>query len=155
MSRGSIDRTIVSWLLVAIVAVTVLAFGALDEGGPQTNNDRTFGISRTILCPQCTGQSVAESDVAIAREIRADIAERVDRGESDDTIRQVYVDRYGAEILLNPSGSGLAGMVWVIPVVGVVAAAAVLGFAFWRANASPLVEASDADKELVDRARRE
>lgn len=153
MSTRRVSRTAVSWMLVAIVAITTLAFAAVDNSGPRTNSDRTFDIARTVLCPQCTGQSVAESDVAIAREIRADIARRVDAGESDDAIRQVYVDTYGSEILLTPAGSGLAGLVWVIPVIGVVAAAAVLGFAMSRRDEPDLVTASESDRALVEGAR--
>jgi cytochrome c-type biogenesis protein CcmH len=153
VSGRRFTRSTTSWLLVVVVALTALAFGALDADGPRTNADRTFDISRTVACPLCDGQSVAESDVAIAREIRADIARRVDAGESDDEIRQVYAERYGRDVLLTPSGSGLAGLVWVIPVIGVVVAAMVLGFAMTRPRSSTAAGASEADRVLVDRIR--
>ncbi len=153
MSGRRLTRSTTSWLLVIVVALTALAFGALDDGGPRTNADRTFDISRTVACPLCDGQSVAESDVAIAREIRADIARRVDAGESDDEIRQAYTERYGSDVLLTPSGTGLAGLVWVIPVIGVVVAAAVLGFAMTRRRSPTGVRATEADRVLVDRIR--
>lgn len=155
MTGRRLDRTTLSWLLAAIVALTTLGIGVVADGGATTNADRTFAISRSVLCPQCTGQSVAESDVAIAREIRADIAQRVDRGESDDAIRQVYVDRYGPQILLTPPSSGLSGLVWVIPVVGVAAAVAVLTYALRRPDTTGSTEVSDADRRLVDRLRSE
>ena len=153
MGRASTDRVKVSWALLAIVTVAALLFGALDDPGPRTNADRVYDLARTINCPQCQGQSVAESDVAIAREIRADIAARVDAGEPDDAIRQVYIDRYGEWIVLTPSGEGLTSLVWVIPVVGVAAALVVLAYAFrrWRHAAAGAELASDADRELVDR----
>ncbi|MDH3752316.1 MAG: cytochrome c-type biogenesis protein CcmH [Acidimicrobiia bacterium] len=154
MSTDTRLRTTVSWTLIAIVAVAALAFGTLDEGGSTTNADRVFDLARSIRCPQCSGQSVAESDVAIAREIRADIAVRVDAGESDEAIQQVYVDRYGSSILLTPSGSGLEGLVWIIPIVGVAAAIVVLGFAFSRWRRAAPAMATDADVVLVDQARR-
>lgn len=154
MSARRWSRTTVSWMLAGIVAVCALAYGTVDGDGPDTNADRTFAISRTILCPQCAGQSVAESDVAISREIRADIARRVDAGESDDQIRAYYVDRYGPEVLLTPPGSGLAGLMWVIPVVGVAAAAVVLALALRRPRTVAPAEPSVADRSLVERARR-
>jgi cytochrome c-type biogenesis protein CcmH len=153
MSERRLTRSATSWLLVLVVAVTALAFGTFDGGGPRTNSDRTFGIARTVACPLCDGQSVAESDVAIAREIRADIARRVDAGESDDSIRQVYADRYGADTLLTPSGAGLAGLVWIIPVVGVVVAAAVLVVAMSRPRSKATPQATEADRALVERVR--
>lgn len=152
LARGA--RLELSWSLLAIVAVAALVFGTLDDSGPRTNSDRVYDLARTINCPQCQGQSVAESDVAIAREIRADIAARVDAGQPDDAIRQAYIDRYGEWIVLTPSGEGLAGLVWVIPVVGVAAATIVLVAAFrgWRADAADAGIASDEDRAIVERA---
>ncbi len=146
-------RVKVSWSLLVIVAAAALAFGALDDAGPRTNADRVYDLARTINCPQCQGQSVAESDVAIAREIRADIAARVDAGQPDDAIRQVYIDRYGEWIVLTPSGDGLTSLVWVIPVVAVAAGLVVLGYAVrrWRVEAAGLDAATDADRALVER----
>ena len=151
MTRSARQR--LSWALLAIVAVCALAYGALDSTGPRTNADRVYDLARTIACPQCQGQSVAESDVAIAREIRADIARRVDAGEPADDIRQVYIDRYGEWIVLTPSGDGLTGLVWVIPVVGAAGGLLVLGYAFrrWRLDAAGAEPATDADRELVER----
>ena len=152
MSRSRRQR--ISWALMAIVAACALAYGAIDSTGPRTNADRVYDLARGIRCPQCQGQSVAESDVAIAREIRADIARRVDAGESADEIRQVYIDRYGEWIVLNPSGDGLTGLVWVIPVVGVAAGAVVVGFALrgWRTDAAIAGGATDEDRALVEGA---
>lgn len=142
----------ITWLLIGIAAVAALVFGALDESGPRTNADRVNAVAETIKCPQCPSESVAEANVAIAREIRADVARRVDAGETDDQIRAFYVERYGQEILLTPSSSGIAGLVWVIPVVAVVGGFLVLAFAFvrWR-NVEPTT-ASDADRVLVAEA---
>lgn len=148
-----LSRSTVSWVLVAIVAVTALAFGSVDQGGAQTNAERVYNLARTVQCPQCHGQSVAESDVGIAREIRADMARRVDAGETDDAIRQVYADRYGEWVLLTPSSSGFAGLVWVIPVIGGFVGLGVLVLAFltWR-RAEP-IPATAADQAVVDAAR--
>lgn len=151
LARGA--RVKLSWSLLVIVAAAALLFGALDDAGPRTNADRVYDLARTINCPQCQGQSVAESDVAIAREIRADIAARIDAGQPDDEIRQVYIDRYGEWIVLTPSGEGLTSLVWVIPVVAVAAGLVVLGYAVrrWRADAAGLDRATEADRELVER----
>ena len=108
---------LVSWVLLGVVVAVTLGYGALDDGGTRSNAERAAALAQTIACPQCSGQAVGESDVAIAREIRADIARRVERGETDDAIRQVYADRYGDWVLLTPSSSGVTGLVWVVPVV--------------------------------------
>lgn len=145
-----------SWVLMAIVAVAALAYGSLDAAGPQTEGERVSAIASTIRCPQCRGQSVAESNVPIALDIRADIRSRVAAGESDDEIRQVFIERFGRSIVLNPDSGGFTGLVWIVPVVAaaLALAAITLAFARWRGEASALTTATDEDHSIVAAARR-
>ncbi len=115
-SRGD-SRSWLAWMAIAAVLVVALAWGAVRDPGPQTDQDRVTAISRTIKCPGCAGETVAESNAASSREIRADIARRVDEGQSDDEIRAHYAATYGQSILLTPGGSGASALVWAIPVV--------------------------------------
>lgn len=144
-----------SWVLAGIVAVTVLVVAASGDGGPVSDGERVSQLAATIRCPQCRGQSVAESNVAIAREIRADIRERVADGESDDEIRQVYIERFGRSVVLTPDASGFTGLVWIVPVVGAGLATAAVAVAFqrWRTEAAQLETATQADKDLVAELR--
>ncbi|MEM7095531.1 MAG: cytochrome c-type biogenesis protein [Actinomycetota bacterium] len=144
-----------TWVLMAIVAVAVLVVGATGDAGPQSDGERVADLAGTIRCPQCRGQSVAESNVTIAREIRADIRQRVAAGESDDAIRQVYIDRYGRSVVLTPDAGGFTGLVWIVPVVAAGCAVAAIGLAFrrWQIEAADVASASDEDRELVARLR--
>ena len=119
------------WALMGIALAAALAVGIADADNPPTAAERSTALARTIRCPQCQGETAAESNVAIAAAIRADIRERVDQGQSDAEIRQVYADLYGDSVLLTPPGEGFGSVLWVIPIVAVVVGAAVLGIA-WR-----------------------
>lgn len=145
-----------SWVLMGIVAAAAIIVGASGDSGPTTDGERMSALAATIRCPQCRGQSVAESDVAIAREIRGDIRTRIAAGESDDEIRQVYIERFGRSVVLNPDSGGFTGLVWIVPVVAAALAAAAVGLAFqrWRVEAASLAEASDEDRALVAELRR-
>jgi cytochrome c-type biogenesis protein CcmH len=144
-----------SWVLMAIVGVAALIIGAAGDSGPQSDGERMSQLASTIRCPQCRGQSVSESNVAIAREIRGDIRNRIASGETDDQIRQVYIDRYGRSIVLTPDASGFTGLVWIVPVVaaGMAAAAVALAFQRWRTEAASIEEATDEDRALVAELR--
>ena len=146
-----------SWVLMAIVAVAALIIGVVGEAGPQSDGERMSELASTIRCPQCRGQSVAESNVAIAREIRGDIRTRISAGESDDEIRQAYIESYGRSIVLNPDSGGFTGLVWIVPVVAAGMATAAIGLAFqrWRLQAEALTSATDEDRELVAELRRD
>lgn len=147
-------KVILSWLLVGAAAATMLVFGVVDGRDDRTNAERAHDIGATIACPQCVGQSVVESDVAIAREIRAEIGRLVVAGYRDADIRARFAERYGEWVILTPSRSGVSGLVWVIPVVGVVVGVGLLAVTLnrWR-RAAQGGEVSEEDQELVDSAR--
>ena len=140
------------WLAMALVVVASLAVAVANEEGPVSNAERVYALARTIRCPECTGQSVAESDVTVSREIRRDIARRVEAGETDEQIRAYYASTYGEHVLLTPSASGATALVWILPVVGGVAAVAGVAFVFWRWRSVPVRRATDDDRSLVDAA---
>lgn len=121
------------WALLAVVVIGALAVGT-GNGEAHTDEERAHDIAETVRCPACSGQSVANSDAIAAQNLRNDIERRVAAGESDDEIRAAIAARFGDDILLNPPRSGVAGLVWVLPVFGLVIAAAALTFAFrrWR-----------------------
>ena len=130
MKRGR-ARTL-SYVAMAVVAVTVLVVGALDQAGARTEEERVQAISRTIQCPACSGQSVAGSNASSAQAIRAEIADRVADGETDDEIRAYFASRYGDQILLTPPSSGAGAVVWIAPVVALAVATLGLISAFRR-----------------------
>jgi cytochrome c-type biogenesis protein CcmH len=121
-----------SWVLLVVVVAGALLIGTTDDGGPRTDVERVQSIAASVRCPTCRGQSVADSDAIAAENVRREIARRVGEGESDDEIRAALAARFGDTILLTPPRSGVAGLVWVLPVAGVVVAVAGLAFAFRR-----------------------
>ena len=148
-------KVLLSWLLVGVAVATMLAFGVVDGRDDRTNAERAQDIGATIACPQCVGQSVVESDVAIAREIRVEIGRLVVAGYSDDDIRARFAERYGDWVILTPSTSGVSGLVWVIPVVGLVVGVGLLAVTLsrWRRVSTAGEGVSDEDRALVESAR--
>lgn len=147
-----------SWVLALIVVAAGLAFGVVDNEVEPTPAERVSQVASTIRCPQCLGQSVSESNAAVARQIRADIRIRIDRGESDEQIQQAYIDQFDdPSIVLRPSGEGFVSLVWIIPVVAAGLGAVALAFAFaqWRSEAAALADlATDEDRALIEGLRR-
>ncbi len=140
------------YLLMVPVLTVALFVGARDGGGPPTTGARVARIAEEVRCPTCEGLSVADSDAPASLEIRREIRRRVAEGETDDEIRSFLVSRYGKDILLKPDTDGVTGLVWVLPVMAVVAAAAGLGLAFRRWRRQGTAEVSEEDRRLVERA---
>ena len=122
-----------AWAALAVVVVVALVIGVTDRS-PASDEERTHDIARTVMCPACSGETVADSQAPVAVNLRRQIARRVAAGESNDEIRDALAATYGERIILNPPKSGVAGLVWVLPVAALIVAAAGLFFAFrrWR-----------------------
>ena len=120
------------WVVAATLAVAAFLFGSFASGPPLTNTDRVNVLAQRFACPVCSGQSVAESDIPVSRKIRRQIASWVDEGRSDDYIRNQLVAAYGTVIDYNPESSGLAGLVWVLPVAAGGGAVTVLTLMLYR-----------------------
>lgn len=147
------SRVWLSWGVMALLLLVGLIVALQPDDSARTPEDRVFAIARTTKCPTCRSQSVAESEAPIAKEIRADIARRVEAGDTDEEIRAFLRSRFGEEVELRPSSSGVTGLIWVIPVVAFAIGAAALALVFLRWRRLETVEATAEDRELVDRAR--
>ncbi len=154
MSAATASRgRLVGWAVLVMVVVGALAYGTFEDGGPRSPGDRARNLAETIACPQCDGQSVADSDSEASKAIRERIDAQIEAGASDAQIRDELAAAYGERVLLTPGRSGVSSLVWTLPVVAVVVAFAGLAYAFrrWRGDAAG--QASDADRALVAEAR--
>ncbi|MCX6506899.1 MAG: cytochrome c-type biogenesis protein CcmH [Actinobacteria bacterium] len=148
-AKGSPIRRWGPWIAVAVVAFSALSVAAFGTRAAPTAQDRVSSLSRTVKCPVCSGESVAESNAPASQEIRRQIAEQVQQGQSDDEIRSFYAAKYGQAVLLTPSASGVNVLVWILPVVALAIGIAALAIVFRRWSSMPQERATDEDRELV------
>ena len=132
------------WLLVLAVVVGSLVASEVADRTPRTNADRVHALADDFACPVCQGQSLGESDVPIARTIRSTIRTMVDDGRTDAEVRTMLVDRFGEDIDYTPTGRGLTGLVWVLPVLAAAAALTGVGLAISRWRSGPPLGADTA-----------
>ncbi len=137
-----------AWGLLAVVVVAALAIGARTPAA-RTPAQKAASIAGEVRCPTCEGQSAEVSDAPAALAVRTFILGQVEAGQSRGQIEQALEDRYGSDILLRPPASGIAGLVWVLPVVAFVVAVAGLAVAFRRWHAIGEAPVSDADRRRV------
>lgn len=145
-------KRLLSILMPVLVVLGALAVGASGSDAPSTDAERAQAVAGTVRCPTCQGQSVASSDAPAAVEIRREIDRRVAAGEDDDEIRGALTAAYGDGILLNPPASGVAGLVWVLPVAAIVIAIGALAYALRRWRPTSAAPVTDDDRRLVEEA---
>jgi cytochrome c-type biogenesis protein CcmH len=82
---------------------------------PARDEARAQKLFSEVRCVQCQSESIADSDAAIAsdmrREVRADIA----RGMSDAQIRRSLYDHYGDYVLFRPRLTKSNLILWALP----------------------------------------
>ncbi|MGI8686677.1 MAG: cytochrome c-type biogenesis protein [Acidimicrobiales bacterium] len=149
---ASLRRWLPYLLLVPVVAVALFVGAGGGDPGPPTATRRASHIAGQVRCPTCEGLSAAESESSASVAIRQEIRRRVDAGETDEQVRAFLVGRYGRDILLTPEGSGVAGLVWALPVAGFVLGAGALVLTFRRRRTQPLRTATAEDRRLVEQA---
>ncbi|MGE4567310.1 MAG: cytochrome c-type biogenesis protein CcmH [Acidimicrobiales bacterium] len=139
------------WMALVVLVLGALVVSEVATQPVLTNADRAHQLAENFACPVCSGQSVAESDVPIARAIRTEIARMVDEGATDAMVRTELVESFGQDIDYTPQGSGLTGLVWVLPVVLAVAAVTglVLALRRWSGASTGRASAKKSSRPMV------
>jgi len=140
-----------AWAALFVVVIVTLAIAGQQPHAP-TPAQKAASIASEVRCPTCEGQSAEVSDAPAAKAVRMFVLQQVEAGQSRGRIEQALKDRYGSDILLRPPASGIAGLVWVLPVVAFVLAIAGLAMAFhrWRSVREPPL--TDEDRARVEAA---
>jgi cytochrome c-type biogenesis protein CcmH len=142
---------LVAWVGIVVAVIALLVVAAVDDGGLETDAERVQRLADSYACPTCQGQSVADSNAAVAANIRQLLSQRVSDGATEREIRDELIGAYNAEILLNPPAEGFITLVWVLPVMLVVVGAAGVAAAITR-NQGGLRDPSAEDRDLVAKA---
>src|SRR5690606_18413185 len=72
-------------------------------------------LTHEFRCMQCQNQSIADSPVGLASDLRREVRELLVAGRSDAEIREHMVQRYGNFILFRPPFEKSTAWVWLLP----------------------------------------
>src|SRR5687768_17703650 len=104
-------------LLMLILLGATLFAGAVDiDAMPTAELQRRYdALTHELRCMQCQNQSIADSPVGLASDLRRDVREQLLAGKSDREIRDSMVARYGNVILFRPPFEASTAWVWILP----------------------------------------
>lgn len=100
--------------LALIAAIGLLTASPAVAATPQ-EEARAIHLYTEIRCLVCQGESIADSDAAIAADLRREVRADIEKGVSDDEIRKSLVARYGDYVLFRPRLSKLNLILWLLP----------------------------------------
>jgi cytochrome c-type biogenesis protein CcmH len=115
--------------------VLALMFAALLLAAPAAASEAhpTLGeLEDQLMCPICTGETLAQSDSPAAQQIKGYIARRIAAGATRSQIKDELVKEWGQRILAAPPRHGFNLLAWALPLIGVVGGAGIMGLLAWR-----------------------
>jgi cytochrome c-type biogenesis protein CcmH len=107
-------------LLVLVVPLHALAVSNPADMLPDSAlEERARNLGRDIRCMVCQNQSIEDSEVGLARDLRLIVRERIVAGDSDAQVKAFLHARYGDFVLMKPPFSWSTAALWATPVVAV------------------------------------
>ena len=107
-----------SFASALLLGLATAAFAVDVEPLPTPEMQQRFDdLTHEFRCMQCQNQSIADSAVGLASDLRRDVREQIVAGKSDAEIRASMVARYGNVILFRPPFEKSTAWVWVVPIL--------------------------------------
>lgn len=114
------------FLLVVAVALLVVSAARASEQHPTLSE-----LEGEVMCPVC-GTTLDQSNSPAAEQIKRLIRQRIAAGDTRSRIKSRLVAEYGQAILAAPERKGFGLLAWWLPIVGILAAALLVGAGAWR-----------------------
>jgi cytochrome c-type biogenesis protein CcmH len=138
-------------------ALVAAALSSASAQSKAVSEDTVHDVATRLRCVVCQNLSVADSPSEMAGQMRAIIRERLAAGESPDEVQRYFVQRYGEWILLSPPRRGFNLIVWLLPLVFVVAGLVVVAVLVrqWTRRTRRAAAPVAVDAAMSERIRRE
>jgi len=109
---------------------------------------RARDLSRELRCMVCQNQSIDDSEAPLARDLRILVRERLTAGDSDTQVLDFLVARYGEFVLLKPRFEWHTAVLWLTPIVVLIAGGLAMYAALRRRRvAAPTLPPLSPDEE--------
>lgn len=137
---------------IKVLYLTIITFIFLTVTGPalaqnpQPDYDRINDIAEQLNCPTCTGINLADCRTLTCEQWREKIGDLVDEGYSKGEVLDYFATRYGTQVLLEPPRSGFTLILWLLPVLALLAGGGWLFYTIrnWAGQETAPVEVESA-----------
>ena len=99
------------------------AYGELRDPSLQSRFER---ITHDLRCLVCQNESIADSNVELASDLRRQVREMLVAGQSDDAIFRFMTDRYGEFVRFNPPLEPKTLLIWGAPFIMLILGAVII-----------------------------
>jgi len=119
VAAGASDPAPSAASVAASAAATVkfAAPGARPTAADPALEARMLAITGELRCLVCQNQTIADSHADLAVDLRQEVREMLQKGETPEQIRKYMTDRYGDFVLYRPPLKASTAVLWLGPAV--------------------------------------
>jgi len=120
-----------TFICVCLTLIVALPAAAIDSGQAFDDPElqaRYENIISEVRCLKCQNQTIKDSNAFLAGDLRREIRNMIEAGQSDAEIAEFLVARYGEFALYRPRATGKTLILWLAPALFLLGGAVVL----WR-----------------------
>ena len=149
MAKSSMNKLGLGFLL-AVTALLVNAEQAPRPAPDPVLEKRVLAIAEELRCLVCQNQTIADSDAALAVDLRNQVREKLAQGMSNRDVTNFMVERYGDFVLYRPPVKTTTWLLWFGPFLLLAAGLILLGLKLKRrAQTEPTAALSETEKQRV------
>jgi cytochrome c-type biogenesis protein CcmH len=140
---------------VRALAIAVTALALAPAAFACTPRASQASLETKLVCIQCH-TTLDESDSPFANELKAEVARRIARCQTEKQILDAMVAEFGPSVLSTPQTHGFDLLAWVLPIGGILLGAAALAFGarYWsRKQQSDSAEPNQAALTVEEERR--
>jgi cytochrome c-type biogenesis protein CcmH len=121
-------KLVFRWFVGALILVCCHAMALIEtyDFSNQELEERYHYLSEELRCPKCQNQNIADSDAPIAQDLRKLLHQQLEEGASDGEILEYMTARYGEFVRYRPRFFGITMLLWLAPVLLLLAGIGVL-----------------------------
>jgi cytochrome c-type biogenesis protein CcmH len=121
------------WLVLALLMTRVVFAIDHEAAFPDVERQARYDhIVHQLRCLVCQNETIADSGVDLAADLRNQVREMIKSGRSDEDIYKYMTDRYGDFVLYNPPVEPRTWLLWAAPVLFVLIGLSVAGIIIMR-----------------------
>ena len=136
-------RALLVWLALAASAAHAAGV-APDMAADPALEARVNQLSAELRCLVCQNQSLADSNAALALQLKAQVREQLGNGRSEKQVIDYMTARYGDFVLYRPPLKASTVLLWTGPALLVIAGIGALALGLRRRASQP--DLSDEDR---------
>jgi len=142
---------LIVWLLLGAAPLSATSTLESFKFATEAEEQHFKDLLAELRCLVCQNQSLADSDADLAHDLRAEVYEMVQQGQSDAQIIDFLVERYGDFVLYKPPLKPATWLIWFGPFVLLAIAAFLLLRALRRQRQVPAADISGEDRKRLDK----